>query len=71
MCVCVCVCVMCIPFVVYFGSIKKSSMGLLILRCFQFSFQRWLEITSKKSRKPPKCEICHYQYHRHKKFKVD
>jgi len=32
---------------------------------------KWLEITSKKSRKPPKCELCHYQYHRHKKFKFD
>ncbi|CAH1775989.1 unnamed protein product [Owenia fusiformis] len=31
--------------------------------------KKWLEITSKKSRKPPKCELCHYQYHRHKKFK--
>lgn len=30
---------------------------------------RWLEIMTKKSRKPPKCELCHYQYHRHKKFK--
>jgi len=30
--------------------------------------QKWLEITSKKSRKPPRCELCHFQYHRHKKF---
>lgn len=33
-------------------------------------FQRWLEICGKKTRKPPKCELCRYQYHRHKKFKV-
>jgi len=32
---------------------------------------KWLEITTKKSRKPPRCELCHYQYHRHKKFKFD
>ncbi|KAK2145634.1 hypothetical protein LSH36_667g00021 [Paralvinella palmiformis] len=32
---------------------------------------KWLEITTKKSRKPPKCELCHYQYHRHKKFKMN
>ncbi|ELU00080.1 hypothetical protein CAPTEDRAFT_225460 [Capitella teleta] len=31
---------------------------------------RWLEICGKKSRKPPKCELCRYQYHRHKKFKL-
>ncbi|XP_054161901.1 E3 ubiquitin-protein ligase MARCHF8-like [Oppia nitens] len=31
---------------------------------------RWLEITSKKSRKPLSCELCQYQYQWHKKFKV-
>lgn len=31
---------------------------------------RWLEISSKKSRKPPSCELCQYQYQWHKKFKV-
>lgn len=30
---------------------------------------RWLAITTKKSRKPPKCELCHFPYNRHKKFK--
>lgn len=33
-------------------------------------FQKWLEISSKKSRKPLSCELCKYQYHWHKKFKV-
>ncbi|CAG2109832.1 unnamed protein product [Medioppia subpectinata] len=32
---------------------------------------RWLEITSKKSRKPLSCELCQYQYQWHKKFKVN
>lgn len=31
---------------------------------------RWLEISSKRSRKPASCELCQYQYHWHKKFKV-
>ncbi|XP_067123817.1 uncharacterized protein [Centruroides vittatus] len=31
---------------------------------------RWLEISCKRSRKPPSCELCQYQYHWHKKFKV-
>ncbi|RWS31758.1 E3 ubiquitin-protein ligase MARCH1-like protein [Leptotrombidium deliense] len=31
---------------------------------------RWSEISSKKSRKPLSCELCQYQYHWHKKFKV-
>lgn len=30
---------------------------------------KWLEIKTRKSKKPPKCELCRYQYHRHKKFK--
>ena len=32
---------------------------------------RWLEISSKKTRKPLSCELCQYQYHWHKKFKVN
>lgn len=31
--------------------------------------KKWLEVSSKKSHKHPKCELCHFQYHRHKKFK--
>uniref|UniRef100_A0A131YZT2 E3 ubiquitin-protein ligase MARCH1/8 n=1 Tax=Rhipicephalus appendiculatus TaxID=34631 RepID=A0A131YZT2_RHIAP len=31
---------------------------------------RWLEILSKKSRKPPSCELCQYQYQWHKKFRA-
>ncbi|KAK8769011.1 hypothetical protein V5799_014524 [Amblyomma americanum] len=30
----------------------------------------WLEILSKKSRKPPSCELCQYQYQWHKKFRA-
>lgn len=37
---------------------------------FPTSLQKWLEIKTRKSKKPPKCELCRYQYHRHKKFKV-
>ncbi|GIX67653.1 RING-CH-type domain-containing protein [Caerostris extrusa] len=32
---------------------------------------KWLEICNKRSRKPPTCELCKYQFHWHKKFKVD
>ncbi|XP_064626161.1 E3 ubiquitin-protein ligase MARCHF4-like isoform X2 [Lineus longissimus] len=32
---------------------------------------RWLEVSMRKSRKPPRCELCHFQYHRHKKFKFN
>ncbi|KAG8201273.1 hypothetical protein JTE90_016759 [Oedothorax gibbosus] len=31
---------------------------------------KWLEICNKRSRKPPICELCKYQFHWHKKFKV-
>ncbi|KAI1280482.1 E3 ubiquitin-protein ligase MARCHF1 [Halotydeus destructor] len=31
---------------------------------------KWLEISSKKTRKPLSCELCQYQYQWHKKFKV-
>ncbi|GFT32670.1 RING-CH-type domain-containing protein [Nephila pilipes] len=31
---------------------------------------KWLEICNKRSRKPPTCELCKYQFHWHKKFKV-
>lgn len=31
---------------------------------------RWLEISSKKSKKPLSCELCQYQYHWHKTFKA-
>lgn len=32
---------------------------------------KWLEISNKRSKHPPSCELCLYQYHRHKKFKVN
>lgn len=31
---------------------------------------RWLEISSKRTRKPLSCELCQYNYQWHKKFKV-
>ncbi|GAB6030807.1 hypothetical protein CHUAL_007654 [Chamberlinius hualienensis] len=31
---------------------------------------KWLEVSSRKSKHPPSCELCLYQYHRHKKFRV-
>ena len=33
-------------------------------------FQKWLEVSSKKNSEPPGCELCQYQYIRHKKFVV-
>ena len=32
--------------------------------------QKWLEVCSKKNAAPPGCELCQYQYIRHKKFVV-
>ncbi|ESO88147.1 hypothetical protein LOTGIDRAFT_234708 [Lottia gigantea] len=31
---------------------------------------KWLEILSKKTKKPPQCELCHFLYIRHKRFKL-
>lgn len=31
---------------------------------------KWIEISTKKSKKPPRCELCHYEFHRHKRFKM-
>ena len=33
-------------------------------------FQKWLEVSSKRRNGPPCCELCQYQYLRHKKFVV-
>lgn len=30
---------------------------------------KWIEISSRKTKKPPRCELCHFQYIRHKRFK--
>jgi len=36
-----------------------------------FSFQKWVRISQRRGRKqPPRCELCHYQFMRHKQFKV-
>ncbi|GAB1601559.1 E3 ubiquitin-protein ligase MARCH4-like [Argonauta hians] len=31
---------------------------------------KWIEISTKRSKKPPRCELCHYEFHRHKRFKM-
>ena len=33
-------------------------------------FQKWITISTRKTKKPPRCELCHYQFNRHKKFRV-
>ena len=53
-----------------YGFFRASFFSPLFMVVAIFLLQRWLEIMTKKSRKPPKCELCHFQYHRHKKFKV-
>ncbi|KAK7100894.1 E3 ubiquitin-protein ligase MARCHF4-like [Littorina saxatilis] len=30
---------------------------------------KWIEISTRKTKRPPKCELCHFQYIRHKRFK--
>ncbi|KAL5017349.1 hypothetical protein ScPMuIL_006938 [Solemya velum] len=36
----------------------------------QSCLKKWVEISTRKTKKPPKCEICHYTYHRRKRFKT-
>ena len=35
------------------------------------SFQKWLELQSSSSSSSPRCEICHFQFRRHKQIKVE
>lgn len=44
---------------------------LVLLICYSFLFQKWISISTRKTKKPPKCELCHYQFNRHKKFRVN
>ena len=37
---------------------------------FFSSLQKWLEVSSRRRSGPPCCELCQYQYLRHKKFVV-
>ncbi|KAF0291561.1 E3 ubiquitin-protein ligase MARCH1 [Amphibalanus amphitrite] len=30
----------------------------------------WIEVSSRRSKRPPCCELCQYQYQRHKRFRV-
>ena len=39
--------------------------------CFHSPLQRWIDISTRKTKKPPRCELCHYLFHRHKKFRVN
>ena len=47
--------------------IKKSKKPNLLV---YFEFQKWLEVSSKRRNGPACCELCQYQYLRHKKFVV-
>ena len=41
------------------------------MKALSFLFlQKWLEVSSKRRTGPPSCELCQYQYLRHKKFVV-
>lgn len=31
---------------------------------------KWIEISTRKTKRPPRCELCHFQYVRHKRFKL-
>lgn len=31
--------------------------------------KKWISISTRKTKKPPKCELCHYQFKRHKQFR--
>ena len=37
---------------------------------FDYLLQKWLEVSSRRRSGPPCCELCQYQYLRHKKFVV-
>lgn len=43
----------------------------VLLICYSCLFQKWISISTRKTKKPPKCELCHYQFKRHKKFRVN
>lgn len=43
----------------------------VLLICYSCLFQKWISISTRKTKKPPKCELCHYQFNRHKKFRVN
>lgn len=45
--------------------------GHVLLICYSCLFQKWIRISTRKTKKPPKCELCHYQFNRHKKFRVN
>ncbi|KAL8566782.1 hypothetical protein ACOMHN_005733 [Nucella lapillus] len=31
---------------------------------------KWIEISTRRTKRPPKCELCHFEYVRHKRFKL-
>ena len=51
----------------HLGQIDHFSPMMLL---HHLCLQKWLEVSSKKNSEPPGCELCQYQYIRHKKFVV-
>ncbi|CAC5401146.1 MARCH1_8 [Mytilus coruscus] len=43
----------------------SGTLGFIHFSCLK----RWIEISTRKKKKQPRCELCHYQFHRHKTFK--
>ncbi len=43
---------------------------MILTKTKNLIFQKWLEVSSKRRNGPACCELCQYQYLRHKKFVV-
>ncbi|XP_060084984.1 E3 ubiquitin-protein ligase MARCHF8-like [Ylistrum balloti] len=43
----------------------SGTLGFIHYTCLK----RWIDISTRKTKKQPRCELCHYQFHRHKRFK--
>ena len=43
---------------------------MVVLNSSYSFLQKWLEVSSRRHSGPPCCELCQYQYLRHKKFVV-
>jgi len=46
-------------------------MTTMMMTMMMNVWQKWMDVLSRKSRKPPSCELCHYQFRRHKHLKVN
>jgi len=56
-------------------SVMMMMMVVVVVMCWWWWWwwwwwQKWMDILSRKSRKPPTCELCRYQFRRHKRLKV-